>query len=218
MTGIGLEPIGDCGILVRVGEQIDDDVQARVRALSTRLEKGLPVGAIEIVPAFTSLAVYYDPTRTRYADLSAELRAIATNLADERTVPASTLAIAVRYGGADGPDLTHVAQHAGLAIDEVIRLHTSREYRVHMIGFAPGFPYLGGLDPRIACPRRDTPRTRVPAGSVGIGGDQAGVYSIESPGGWQIIGRTDLKLFDPQREPAALLKAGDRVRFTVAKT
>lgn len=212
-----LEALGDRAILLRVGEQIDDAVQSRVRALCAHLEQQLPAGVIELVPAFTTVAVHYDPRQVRFAELAAVLHERANSVDEEVTPPSRTLLIPVRYGGVAGPDLEHVATNAGLTPDEVVRLHAAGEYVVHMIGFAPGFPYLGGLDARIACARRDTPRTRVHAGSVGIGGSQTGVYPIESPGGWQIIGRTELKLFDPARDPAALLKPGDRVRFTVSE-
>lgn len=213
-----IEPLGDSALLLRVGDQIDEAVQRRIRAICARLEKEMPAGAIEIVPAFTTVAIHYDPRHTRYAALAAQVRSLTKDLDEEAVTPARIVTIPVRYGGASGPDLEHVAEHAGLDIDRVVALHTGGEYLVHMIGFAPGFPYLGGLDPRIACPRRDEPRAHVPAGSVGIGGNQTGVYPLESPGGWQIIGRTAIKLFDAQRDPAALLRPGDRVRFVESDT
>jgi inhibitor of KinA len=212
-----IEPLGDSAVLLRVGDHIDDMVRRRVRAVCARLEAGLPSGTIEIVPAFTTVAVHYDPLRTSYADIAAALMALVTDVEEASLPPARTITIPVSYGGASGPDLEHVANHAGFSTDEVVRLHAGAEYVVHMIGFAPGFAYLGGLDARIACPRRESPRTHVPAGSVGIGGSQTGIYPIETPGGWQIIGRTDLKLFDPAREPAAVLQTGDRVRFIVSE-
>ena len=121
--------------------------------------------------------------------------------------------IPVRYGGADGPDLDGVAYHAGLDADAVVRMHADAEYTVHMIGFAPGFPYLAGLPPQLATPRRASPRARVPAGSVGIAGSQTGIYPLSTPGGWRLIGRTDARLFRPAHEPPTLLAVGDRVRF-----
>jgi inhibitor of KinA len=213
-----VEPLGDSALLIRFGERIDEAVQRRVRALCARLHKGFPAGAIEIVPAFTTVGVHYDPRGTRYSELAAALMGFTTDLDEEPATPARVVTVPVRYGGEHGPDLQYVARHAGLDVEQVVAIHTGAEYLVHMIGFAPGFPYLGGLDARLACPRRNAPRTSVPAGSVGIGGNQTGVYPIESPGGWQIIGRTSLPLFTPHREPAALLRPGDRVRFVVSDT
>ncbi len=215
---IRIEPLGDSAVLLRLGDHIDEAVQRRVRAIYGHLGKNPPPAAIEIVPAFTTVAVHYDPARARYADFAAAVLAAARGFEEELVALPRTITIPVRYGGEFGPDLAHVAESAGLTTAEVVRRHTAGDYLVHMIGFAPGFPYLGGLDARIACPRRESPRTRVPAGSVGIGGNQTGVYPIESPGGWQIIGRTDLLLFDPLRDPPALLEAGDRVRFVVSDT
>jgi KipI family sensor histidine kinase inhibitor len=125
--------------------------------------------------------------------------------------------IPVVYGGADGPDLEVVAKHTGLSIDEVIRRHSAGKYVVYFIGFLPGFAYMGGLEPQLATPRRDEPRLSIPAGSVGIGGEQTGIYPLSSPGGWQLLGRTSLTLFDPGQNPPTLLRPGDRVRFTVER-
>jgi inhibitor of KinA len=218
VPNIEVEPLGDSALLLRLGEQIDESIQRRIHAICIRLESRMAAGAIEIVPAFTTVAVHYDPRHLGYAALAAEVLALTQNLDEEPVGPARVVTIPVRYGGEGGPDLEYVAKRAGLSIDQVVALHTRADYLVHMIGFAPGFPYLGGLDARIACPRRDIPRPRVPAGSVGIGGNQTGIYPIESPGGWQIIGRTTLKLFDAERDPAALLRPGDRVRFAKSES
>lgn len=211
------EPLGDTAVLVRLGDTIDEGALRLVRAARARLEAAEIAGVLELVPAFNTIAVHYDPARfdgdDPYAALVALLEPRLTNL-EIIALPAPHLVeIPIVYGGPAGPDLAVVAAHAGMAPDDVARIHASGHYLVHMVGFAPGFPYLGGLDPRLACPRRATPRTAVPAGSVGIGGSQTGIYPLESPGGWQIIGRTPLVLFDPAREPAALLRPGDRVRF-----
>jgi inhibitor of KinA len=212
-----IEPLGDFAVLLRFGEHIDENVLRRIRAAYVHLLNAMPAGAIEVVPAFTTIAIHYDPSQKRYAEMAGDLETLAAHI-DEAALPAPrTVTIPVLYGGAAGPDLEHVGRHAGMTTDEVIRIHAAGEYLVHMIGFAPGFPYLGGLDERIACPRRDSPRTQVPAGSVAIGGTQTGIYPIESPGGWQIIGRTELMLFDPTREPAAVLQPGDRVRFAIVE-
>lgn len=175
----------------------------------------------EYVPAFASLTVHYDPARvppgppdaTPYARFSTALRHVLQGATAGTSDPPRVVEIGVVYGGEYGPDIEDVAQGAGLPVEEVIRLHTSVEYVVHMVGFIAGFGYLGGLPSRLATPRRSRPRMRVPASSVGIGGSQTGVYPVDSPGGWNLIGRTPLRMFDPAREPATLLRTGDRVRF-----
>lgn len=178
-------------------------------------------GMIELVPAFASVAVHYDPSRVPngpvnsppYARFAAAVESALVDLEDEELPVPRTVTIPVCYGGEYGPDLDHVAQQHALTADDVIRLHSGATYRVYMLGFAPGFAYMGGLPDAIATPRRAEPRTAVAAGSVGIGGNQTGVYPLASPGGWQLIGRTPLRLFDAKREPATLLRAGDVVTF-----
>lgn len=216
-------PLGDASLLIELGHAIDAETHERVlcafNALSTA---GMP-GVVDIVPAYTGVAVHYDPRaygRERHErDLmpyDAIRREIVTVLDAADTRPAGrgrVVEIAVRYGGADGPDLDHVARHAGMSASDVIALHASVEYTVYMIGFTPGFPYLGGLPAQLATPRRASPRQAVPAGSVGIAGSQTGVYPLSTPGGWQIIGRTDERLFRPELDPPTLLHIGDRVRF-----
>jgi inhibitor of KinA len=206
-----IETLGDSALQITLGDAPDDTVRRRIAAAGSRISK-LP-GVIDCVPGFTTLTVHVAPGQLADPTLRAQVELLASDedssLADEDRL----IEIPVRYGGPDGPDLASVAEHAGLTPEEVVRIHASSEYRVHLIGFIPGFPYLGGLDPRIAARRRDSPRTSVPAGSVGIGGGQTGVYPLESPGGWQIIGRTSELLFDARREPPSLLRAGDRVRF-----
>ncbi|HET9984145.1 MAG TPA: 5-oxoprolinase subunit PxpB [Longimicrobiales bacterium] len=215
-----IEPLGDHALLVHLGSSIDEETHRLVRAAYATLERLDLPGVSELVPAFTSIGVHYDPARVRHAPtepphegLRRELAAALERLDPAELPPARTVEIPVCYGGDFGPDLADVAGQAGLSAREVVRRHAAGEYLVYMIGFAPGFPYLGGLDPRLATPRLDAPRTAVPAGSVGIGGEQTGIYPVESPGGWRLIGRTPLRLFDPTREPATLLRAGDRVRF-----
>jgi KipI family sensor histidine kinase inhibitor len=187
------------------------------------LDRDRPGFVIDIVPAYTTVAVHYDAAtlaRTRgdaYAQVCAELGRCISRY-DGVPVPADEgrlVEIPVRYGGADGPDLDDVARVTSLRPDDVVAMHAGCEYRVYMIGFAPGFPYLAGLPRRLAMPRRAVPRTHVPAGSVGIAGGQTGIYPLATPGGWQIIGRTDVQLFRPSADPPTLLRLGDRVRFTV---
>jgi KipI family sensor histidine kinase inhibitor len=212
-----IESLGDAALLVRLGDVIDEATHRRVRAAHAALVAAKLPGVGDIVPAYTTLAIHFDPVSIDYEALERRLTEVL-GAASEETSPASRLVrIPVWYGGDDGPDLAAVAAHAQLGEDEVVRLHVAGEYVVHMIGFAPGFPYLAGLDPRLACPRRESPRARVPAGSVGIGGSQTGVYPIEIAGGWQLIGRTSLVLFDADGEPPTLLAPGDRVQFVEAR-
>lgn len=216
-----LIPLGDAAIVLRFGEVISAATHRAIRAFDAYLAQHPFAGLRECVPAFTTLTVYYDPWRVseqgrfspcaRAAELLRQ-RLAAAPPADE--LPAADLVeIPVCYGGSFGPDLAFVAAHAGLSSEEVIALHAEPDYLVHLIGFAPGFPYLGGLDARLNTPRQAAPRALVPAGSVGIAGPQTGIYSLPTPGGWQLIGRTDLAVFDLSRDPAALLRPGVRVRF-----
>lgn len=221
MSNLDLAPLGDRALLIRLGDAIDEATHRLVRAVSARLSERPVDGMIEIVPAFASVAVHYEPSRvpngrhrgSPYARFAAAVETALSNLAGETLPPARTVEIPVCYGADYGPDLGEVARQHGLTADEVVGLHTGATYRVYMLGFAPGFAYLGGLPDEIATPRRAEPRTSVPAGSVGIGGSQTGIYPLASPGGWQLIGRTSLRLFDAGREPPTLLSMGDVVRF-----
>lgn len=206
-------PVGDTGLLASFEQRIAQSVGAAVAALNTRVAAAAIPGVVETVPAFASLLIFYDPLVTEYDAVAAAVQKLAQAPDSDTAAEEGRLVeIPVCYGGAFGPDLPFVAEHVGLTETEVIRLHAGRDYPIYMLGFLPGFPYLGGLDERLFTPRLPTPRTAIPAGSVGIGGEQTGVYPIASPGGWQLIGRTPLKLFDPSvgRLPYA---AGDRIRF-----
>ncbi len=204
---------GECSLIAVYGSGIDVAVNERVRQMAA-LVGSLRHPAIEaVVPSYCTLALRYDPLRIQYAELTGLLLDLERRL-DEAIVPeAATIEIPVCYGGEFGPDLDFVAAHNGLGIDEVIHLHAAGLYRIHAIGFAPGFCYLGGLDPRIHSPRLETPRVRVEAGSVGIAGSQTGVYPLASPGGWRLIGRTPLRLFAPERTRPAPYQPGDSFRF-----
>ncbi len=207
--------MGDAALLVELGDALDAALNAQVHALARRVENQR--GVCAIAPGYASLLVEYDPALREYDALRQE---IADLLHDADAAAAPTprrIEIPTRYGGADGPDLEFVARHNGITPDHVIEIHTRTVYQVFMLGFAPGFPYLGSVDEKIAAPRLETPRPRVPAGSVGIAGRQTGIYPRVSPGGWRIIGRTDVKLFDPTQEPPTLLRAGDLVKFVAIK-
>jgi inhibitor of KinA len=220
-----ITPLGDSALTVRLADALADDPRQTLRVVLGALDRigaaQLP-GVIELAPAYTTVSVFFDPLIVSGAEVGAavarlfqesrESEAEATRAAE--LAPASRLLeIPVVYGGEMGPDLDAVAAHAGLTPEAVIERHTRAEYQVHFLGFTPGFPYLSGLPAGLATPRRAVPRKVVPAGSVGIGGTQTGVYPVESPGGWQVIGRTSLALFSLHHNPPVLLRAGDRVRF-----
>jgi KipI family sensor histidine kinase inhibitor len=209
--------LGEDALLLRLGDGIDAATNARVHALAAGIEAARPPWLRDLVPAYASLALFVDASAFGDDDPLARAEQWIERLPepDQGSAPAQGRMheIGVRYGGEHGPDLDAVAEHAGLSPRDVVELHAAREYRVAMLGFAPGFPYLLGLDPRIATPRLPTPRQRVEGGSVGIGGAQAGIYPRPGPGGWRIIGRTDVVLFDAARERPSLLAPGDRVRF-----
>lgn len=206
-------PCGDCALNMHFEEAIRPEVNARVCALAKALEANRPEGVIEWVSAYCTLTVYYHLEQISFDQLSALLREIMpdgrADAAQERTV----VELPTAYGGEYGPDLQFVAEHAGLSIDEVIRLHSAPSYLIYMMGFMPGFTYLGGLDARLHTPRLSEPRVRIPAGSVGIAGSQTGAYPVDSPGGWQLIGRTPLRLYDARRDAPILLRAGQYVKF-----
>ncbi len=167
---------------------------------------------VEVVPGMNNLTIVFDPLQADYQSLAEQLDSGWDTVA-ETDAATMEIEIPVHYGGADGPDLAALARHVGLSVDEVVKRHTQAEYVVFFLGFQPGFAYMGGLDRTLHMPRRAEPRLEVPAGSVGIGGEQTGIYPAASPGGWQLLGRTDLKLFDPTRNPPTLMQPGDRVRF-----
>lgn len=204
---------GDTCLVVEFGDGIDIGVNSRVRALASRIEAERFSWLVETVPTYRSLAVFLDPWETSRDDVMTRIRSLCGSLEagapDEKTV----VEIPVCYGGDCAPDMERVSLHTGLPPEEIIRLHSSAGYHVFMLGFSPGFPYLGGMDPRLETPRLENPRTAIPAGSVGIAGEQTGVYPLQSPGGWNLIGRTPLKLFDPSRESPFLVRAGIKIRF-----
>ncbi|MFC0472521.1 5-oxoprolinase subunit PxpB [Halalkalibacter kiskunsagensis] len=222
-----IHPLGDRAIMVTFGTTIDVSLHQKVKTLTQYLDTCSLEGMVEYVPAFTSVTVYYDPVRvlqiekkvcpenseTAYEIMYSKLSEIVLHLGEAMKEETREVEIPVCYGGEFGPDLEFVAKHNSLNPDEVIHIHSKGEYLVYMIGFAPGFPYLGGMPEQIAAPRRSEPRMKIAKGSVGIAGKQTGVYSIESPGGWQIIGRSPLEFFRPKENPPSLLQPGDVIRF-----
>jgi KipI family sensor histidine kinase inhibitor len=207
---------GDSALLLELEPVIDAEVNARAIRIAASVRDARIAGVRDVFPTYRSVAVLFDPLT---ADPSLIVHALRTAQQGLSPVPeARTIEIPVSYGGDDGPDLESVAARAGVSKQEVIDRHAAVTYRVFMLGFLPGFAYLGGVDPSIAAPRHATPRPRVPAGSVGIAGRQTGVYPRESPGGWQLIGRTPLAMFDPLRSPASLVSPGDQVRFLPVST
>lgn len=211
MNESNIRAMGDAALLIELGSALDVALNARVHALARQMET--VKGVTGVVPGYTTLLVEYDPEMSSEEALSEQIRRALELQTDAEQEPARVVEIPVHYGGAFGPDLEFVARHNGLSPKDVIQIHTSGLYQVFMIGFAPGFPYLGIVEDSIAAPRLESPRKRVPAGSIGIAGRQTGIYPRESPGGWRLIGRTDVKLFDPLSEPPVLLRAGDSVRF-----
>ncbi len=218
---VRLYPLGDAAVVVHFGDEIGEETHRQVRAFAAYLAEHPFEGLVEYVPAFTTVTVYYNPwvisekgQFNPYTKVTGFLQRMLPFVAESTQQQSQRVVeIPVVYGGDFGPDLEVVAAHNGLSPEEVIALHTQPDYLVYMIGFAPGFPYLGGLPEKIATPRRKSPRQVVPAGTVGIAGNQTGVYPLQTPGGWQLIGRTPLALFNPGSTSPSLLQAGDLVRF-----
>jgi KipI family sensor histidine kinase inhibitor len=209
---VEIRPASDRSLLVSFGEAISLEAQRQVLRLVRAFEI-LPAGILNLHPAYASVLIDFDPRRCTQNDVEALVRERMLVPAEQTARATRTVEIPVCYGGAFGPDLEDVARHTGLTAARVVELHASACYLVYFLGFSPGFPYLGGLPPELATPRLPAPRKVVPAGSVAIGGSQTGVYPGESPGGWRIIGRTALRLFDAAATPPALLRIGDAVCF-----
>jgi inhibitor of KinA len=210
-----LLPLGDSALLIQFGDQIDLEINQRVHALDALLRAQAVTGIIEMVPAYATLVIHYDPLVLTFAQISDWVNAEMDRVESNAARKPRRIDVPVRYGGASGPDLEWVAAHHHLSIADVIRLHTERTYTVYMMGFTPGFPYMGKLHASLITPRLDSPRMLVPAGSVAIVGEQTGIYPIDSPGGWRLIGWTPLRLFDPSSDTPFLFAPGDEVRFTI---
>ncbi|HBT33265.1 MAG TPA: allophanate hydrolase subunit 1 [Pusillimonas sp.] len=203
---------GDTAMVVQFGQVIDRVLSDQVLALSRRIRALSIPGVVDLVPTFRSLLINYDPTQVRGADLQATLEGLLES-GDTEAQAVRQWSVPVCYDGEYAPDLQEVAQTAGLSADEVVQLHTDTQFHVYMIGFVPGYPYMGDLPKSLVLPRRSNPRTRVPPGSVAIASTMTAVYPIESPGGWHLIGATPIRLFDTRLEAPALFKPGDKVRF-----
>lgn len=215
-------PLGDTALLLELGDKIDEKTRLRVQAAWQVLVAAPLPGVSEVVPAYTSVALFYDPVKvvqegapaTEVMEwLKAKVQERLKNPPKIEKVKPRTVEIPLCYGGEYGPDLAWVAKQTKLSPEEVIKRHSKAEYLVYLIGFAPGFPYLGGLPKELEVPRHPKPRMTVPPGSVGMAGEQTGIYPLSTPGGWNLIGRTPLKLFQPAQNPPVLLRAGDRVKF-----
>ena len=204
---------GDTSLTAEFGNEISESINAKIRAFNIALEAAKIDGITETVPTYRSLMIHYDPGKISYEGLVKKLEKLSAQLDKIRIPPSSVLEIPVLYGGEMGPDLAFVAENAGKTEQEVIDIHTATEYLIYMLGFTPGFTYLGGMDESIAAPRLQQPRVKIPAGSVGIAGKQTGVYPIDSPGGWQLIGRTPVKMYDPNRAEPILPQAGQYIKF-----
>lgn len=213
MNEIKFLTAGDCALTMEFGAEIDEKINARVKRLCDALKLSPIKGVGEVVPTFRSVLVYYDPSEISFEALKKQLSLLVPEQTAEGAVKARVVHIPVLYGGDAGEDIADVAAHSGLSEDDVIRLHSEREYLVYMLGFLPGFAYLGGMDERLNTPRLKNPRTKILQGSVGIGGEQTGVYPLASPGGWRLIGRTPVKPYDPGREKPFLYNAGDFIKF-----
>jgi KipI family sensor histidine kinase inhibitor len=210
-------PVGDSAVLVQLGDEIDIAINQRVHALAALSEAFALYGIIETVPAYATLLIHYDPLILSYTDIHEWIEVKVAQIENARTRKPRQVEVPVQYGGEYGADLPFVADYHHLRVEDVIRIHSERTYTIYMMGFTPGFPYMGKLDDAIITPRLESPRKHVPAGTVAIAGSQTGIYSVNSPGGWRLIGHTSLQLFDPQSESPFLFSPGDEVKFIVEK-
>jgi KipI family sensor histidine kinase inhibitor len=204
---------GDKGLVVEFGNEISELVNKKVRNLYLAIQKSQIAGIYEMIPTYRSLLIQYNPIEIEVNKLIEKLMGIENTLDSIDLPKPRIIEIPTIYGGEFGEDLNFVSEHNGISVDEVIKIHSSVDYLIYMLGFTPGFPYLGGMSDKIETPRLKNPRTKIPGGSVGIAGKQTGIYPIESPGGWQLIGRTPLRLYDPRRSTPIILQAGDYLRF-----
>jgi KipI family sensor histidine kinase inhibitor len=213
MIEFKIKPMGDTCVTVLFKQEIKEDINADARGFCKAVKALSADGIIDAVPSYSAAAVFYDPIKLPYDNIKGICEDILTKGLGTETSSGRVFEIPVCYGGEYGPDLDIVASVNSLSHEDVVNIHTSRAYLIYMLGFAPGFCYLGGLDESIAAPRKDVPRQKITPGSVGIAGTQTGMYPIESPGGWQLIGRTPLTLYDPHREPPVYYNSGDYIKY-----
>ncbi len=206
-------PLGDSAVLVQLGNEIDFEINQRVHALGNLIETASIKGIVETVPAYATLSVHYDPLILSFTEIKNHIQEKIAQANEIASLQPRRVEVPVRYGGEHGIDLEAVASSLHRSVDEVIRIHSEKIYTVYMMGFTPGYPYMGKLDEALVMPRLETPRTLVPTGTVAIAGWQTGIYSIDSPGGWRLIGWTPLKLFDPKSDEPFLFAPGDEVKF-----
>lgn len=213
MENIRFLTAGDSSMLIEFGDEISKEINRKITATIQMMREQHIEGVVDTIPAFCSLLINYDPRIVSYEQLEERMRQLVRLDIPAEQAQKRVIEIPVCYGGEYGPDLENIAELAGLTKEEVIRIHSSEEYLIYMLGFLPGFAYLGGLDERIHTPRLANPRIKINAGSVGIGGSQTGIYPLDSPGGWQLLGMTPVKVYDPVREVPILYEAGDYIRF-----
>lgn len=213
MQNIRILTEGDSSVLIEFGKEISPEINRKITATVQMMKEQHIEGVVDMIPAFCSLLINYDPRVISFDELKKRLEILVKLDAKAGNNRKKIYEIPVCYGGEYGPDMENIAKNAGLTEEEVIKIHSSRDYLIYMLGFLPGFCYLGGLDERIHTPRLANPRIKINAGSVGIGGSQTGIYPLDSPGGWQLMGMTPVKTYDPNRETPILVEAGDYIRF-----
>lgn len=213
MQNIKIVPEGDSSILIVFGNEICPETNRRISAVVHLIRSQKIEGLVDMIPSYCALLVNYNPHVLGYEAIRERIEKLLSIDVSEAAGTKRVFEIPVCYGGAYGPDIQNIADHAGMSVEEVISLHSSRDYLIYMLGFLPGFCYLGGLDERIHTPRLANPRLKIPAGSVGVGGAATGIYPMESPGGWQLMGLTPVRTYDPDRKVPILLEAGDYIRF-----
>lgn len=213
MPDIRILTAGDSALLIEFGKEINPETNRKITALVQLMREQHIEGIVDVIPAFCSLLINYDPRVLSYEELKERMAHLLKMETKTEATRKRIFEIPVCYGGEYGPDIENIAEHAGLSVEEVIKIHSSKDYLIYMLGFLPGFTYLGGLDERIHTPRLASPRLKIRAGSVGIGGSQTGIYPLDSPGGWQLMGMTPVRTYDPERQTPILVEAGDYIRF-----